>query len=59
MSFRQWKSILELNKENNELTDDGRVDIIIDCLETWAAKSTSTVSNKIKIVPVCLSSTAL
>ena len=39
MSFKQWKSILELNKKDSDLTDDGRVDIIVDRLETWSTKN--------------------
>ena len=39
MSFKQWKSILEFKKKDSNLTDDGRVDIIVDRLETWSTKN--------------------
>lgn len=45
MCFRQWKWILELNKKKSKLTDDVRVDIIIDCLEHGHQKIASPVSN--------------
>ena len=59
MSFKQWKSILEFKKKGSNLTDDDRVNIIVDHLEKWSTKNCYTASNKGRIVAVCLSSTAL
>ena len=39
MSFKQWKSILEFKKKDSNLTDDGRVDIIVDYLEKWSTQN--------------------